>query len=231
MKKIDFLLGDCFGADHAFRSEFEQWMQSSRRFRAFVDDHCTKIRAKVKSARNDESMLDLRAEFYTAALLLQEERFTLAYETYAATKQRGPDFTVTFKGHTPFHVEVRRIRSSGPLLEDADARRVKLVAVLCDKAGQLPPGTINLLWLFAEEGFCEADLSQAMAALRLRAERKDEDFFLRRGLAGVGSFLELQRRLSGIVLHQDTTVFWSNPSARRNTPSEVVSAIRRLHAL
>src|SRR5947207_9376737 len=106
-------------------------------------------------------MKDLRAELETAALLLRDERFTLEYEKYAASRQRGPDFTVTFKTHTPFNVEVRRIRSVE--LDDGnnEAPTGKLMAVLCDKVGQMPPSIINLLWLVAEREISQADLTRA----------------------------------------------------------------------
>ena len=58
--------------------------------------------------QDEGGLKDLRAELETAVLLLRDERFTLEYEKYVATKQRGQDFTVTFKTHTPFNVEVRR---------------------------------------------------------------------------------------------------------------------------
>jgi hypothetical protein len=100
--------------------------------------------------RDEDGMKDLRAELETALWLLREKRFTLEYEKYAASKQRGPDFTVTFKTHTLFNVEVRRIRSAK--LDDADveARIGKLMAALCDKVRQMPPSIVNLLWLVAE---------------------------------------------------------------------------------
>src|SRR6185369_2610002 len=102
--------------------------------------------------RDENGMNDLRAELETAALLLREERFTLEYEKYAALKQRGPDFTVTFKTHTPFNVEVRRIRSLELDDENAEARIGKLMSVLCEKVRQMPPSIVNLLWLVPASG-------------------------------------------------------------------------------
>src|SRR5262245_35261479 len=112
MTPLDDLLDEIFdGKEPALYAEFEGWVRGSRRFKAFVTSHRTKIRAKVKNARDESAMKDLRAELETAALLLGEERFTLEYEKYASSRQRGPDFTVTFKTHTPLNVEVRRLRS------------------------------------------------------------------------------------------------------------------------
>jgi hypothetical protein len=160
--------------------------------------------------------------------LLREERFALEYEKYAARKQRGPDFTVTFKTHTLFNVEVRRIRGDrGP--EDVAAEMNRLVAVLCDKVGQMPAGVANLLWLVDEAGIAERDLDGAAAALRALAERKVETFFTRRGFESAADFLRQYQRLSGIVLRRpEGIVVWLNPLARRKLPPAIVTAICRL---
>lgn len=77
-----------------------------RRSAAFATQDRGKRRAKPGNAPHDGGIHDLRAELETAALLLREKRFTREYEKYAALKQRGPGFTVTFKTHMPFSVEV-----------------------------------------------------------------------------------------------------------------------------
>ena len=229
MSALDDLLDSIFDTKKpAFYPEFEAWVRGSRRFRAFAAAYDTKIRAKLKNARDEGGLKDLRAELETTWLLLREERFTLEYEKYAASKQRGPDFTVTFRTHTPFNVEVRRLRSI-EWDDDSEARKSKLMAVLCDKVGQMPPGIVNLLWLIAERAVSEADVSRAMTALRQRAERKDEDFFKRRGFESAVHFLKQYGQLSAIVLHQSSAnVVWLNSLARHKTPSDIVNAIQRL---
>lgn len=230
MSPLDDLLNDIFdGKKPAFYAEFEGWARDSRRFRAFATTYRGKIRAKLKNARDDGGMQDLRAELETAALLLRDERFTLEYEKYLASKQRGPDFTVTFKTHTPFNVEVRRIRSAELEEEDHEARISKLMAVLCDKVRQMPPSIVNLLWLAAERELAEADVSLAALTLRQLAERKAEDYFTRRGFDSAADFLKYYRQLSGIVTRQSgKPVLWLNPLARHKTPPEIVNALRRL---
>jgi hypothetical protein len=174
-------------------------------------------------------MKDVRAELETAVLLLRDDRFTLEYEKYAASKQRGPDFTVTFKTHTPFNVEVRRIRSVEWDDGDTEARLVKLIAVLCDKVRQMPPSIVNLLWLTAEREISEDDLTRAVLTLRQLAESKAEDVFTRRGFASAADFLKHYRQLSGIVLRQsDKTVIWLNSLARHKAPPDIMTAIQRL---
>ena len=230
MTTIDELLDDIFDSKQpAFYSEFEGWLRGSRRFKAFASTYRSKIRTKLKAARDEGGMKDLRAELETAALLLREERFALEYEKYAASKQRGPDFTVTFKTHTPFNVEVRRIRSVELDDGNSDAHTGKLMAVLCDKVGQMPPGIINLLWLVAEREIAEADLTHVVGTLRQLAERKAEDFFTRRGFESAAAFLKQYRQLSGIVLRQaGANVVWQNSLARHRAQPEIVTAIQRL---
>ena len=248
MAAIDDLLANIFdglqpGIMGGFRSEFATWVRDSRRFREFAGGNRSKIRAKLKSAREEGGLLDVRAELQTALLLLGDERFTLEYETYAAAKQRGPDYTVTFKTHTPFNIEVRRIRAADLTAvdvrtEDPTSSSVpgaprghtgKLMAVLCDKVGQMPPSMVNLLWLAADGDLADSDIISASAALRQLAERKADDFFVRRGFINTGDFLKQYGRLSGIVVHQDVgTTVWLNGLARHKPPREVVTAIERL---
>jgi hypothetical protein len=230
MTTLDDLLDDIFdGKRPALYPEFEGWVRDSRRFRAFAIDYRGKIRAKLRNVPDEGGMRDLRAELETAALLLREERFTLEYEKYAASKQRGPDFTVTFRTHTPFNVEVRRIRSIELDDGDPEARIGKLMGVLCDKVGQMPPSIVNLLWLISEREISEADLTRAAMTLRQLAERKAEDFFMRRGFESASDFLKQYRQLSGIVLRQSgENVLWLNSLARHKASPEIVTAIRRL---
>lgn len=230
MSALDDLLDYLFdGQKPALYAEFEEWVRRSRPFKVFATDNRVKIRAKLRNVRDEAGMFDLRAELATAVLLLGEERFTLEYERYAASKQRGPDFTVTFKTHTPFNVEVRRIRSVEMDDEDSEARLTKLTAVLCDKVGQMPPGIVNLLWLIAERTISEDDLTRATTSLRQLAERKVEDFFTRRGFESAADFLKRYGQLSGIVVRQSgENSIWLNPLARHKTPPEIVNAIKRL---
>jgi len=230
MAALDDLLDYLFdGQRPALYPEFEGWLRGSRRFHAFAHTYRGKIRAKLRNARDQEGLKDVRAELETAALLLRDDRFTLEYEKYAASKQRGPDFTVTFKTHTPFNVEVRRIRGVELEEGDAEARLAKLVTVLGDKVRQMPPSIINLLWLIAEDDVTETDVAQAAATLRQLAERKVELFFTRRGFESAGDFLKQYGRLSGVIVRQSgEPVLWLNPLARHKAPPEIAAALRRL---
>ncbi|MCC6799350.1 MAG: hypothetical protein IT325_04495 [Anaerolineae bacterium] len=230
MPTVDDLLNEIFaGKKSALYAEFEGWVRSSRRFRAFATDYRTKIRAKLRNASDPSRQDDLRAELETAAILLAEPRFTVEYERYAALKQRGPDFTVTFKTHTPFNVEVRHLRSAEMNDGDEAARIAKLMAVLCDKAGQMQPSIVNLLWLAAARTVAEEDISRAAHALLQLAERKTEEYFTRCGFESALAFLKQHQRLSGIAVRQPgRTTLWLNPLARHKVPLEIANAINRL---
>ena len=75
--------------------QFGHWVQESPRFRVFAETYRDKIRKKVRGISEAEGYRDLQAELAVAYFLLQERRFMVEYEKYAAGKQRGPDFTVT----------------------------------------------------------------------------------------------------------------------------------------
>lgn len=230
MSAIDDLLNDIFdGPDSPLYAEFEGWARESRRFRAFAATYRAKIRAKLKNARHEGGLDDLRVELETAALLLREERFALEYEKYAALRQRSPDFSVTFKSRTPFNVEVRRIRGGETDGKDAAARANKVVGVLGDKVGQMPPGIANILWLVPEVGISADDVAAAAATLRRLAEHKDNEYFTRRGFISAAEFLRQYARLSAVVLRNPTgNDLWLNSNARHPVPTEIVNAIRRI---
>lgn len=233
MTTVDQVMDSIFGGKRPLlASEFEKWARESRRFRTFAVAYHTKIRAKRKNVRDEGGMQDLRAELETAVLLLRSERFTLEYEKYAAAKQRGPDFTVTYRGHTRFNVEVRRIRKGEWDGQDSEARSIKLMAVLCEKLRQMPPSIVNLVWLFAEREMSEADLTRAVMTLRQLAELQVQEFFTRRGFASAADFFKQYQRLSGIVLQQgDGNVVWLNTLARHPVPQDIVTTIRRLETI
>ena len=113
--------------------------------------------------------------------------------------------------------------------ESAEARLLKFTAMLCDKVGQMPAGIVNLLWLAAEGEIVESDVGGATTALRQLAERKNEEFFTRRGFESAADFLRQYQRLSGIVWRQaDATDLWLNPLTRHKLAPELATAIRRL---
>ncbi len=177
-------------------------------------------------------------------------------EAYAAGKGAGPDFTVMFKTHMRFNVEVRRFRwgdakdgsaiggenggenspangSAGSANGGANdgAFTARLAAIIGDKVRQMPPSSINFLWLAADGGLDVDGVAAAAALLRGRVERKDEAFFLRRGYASATAFLKQYAQMSGVLLWQDeAAALWLNPLARHKPPAGLAAALRRAGA-
>jgi hypothetical protein len=232
---INELLDALFsGAAHELHDCCARWCASSPRFATFLERYRDKIRKKLRGVTDGEGLRDLQAELRTAACLLSERGFTLEYEKYAANKIRGPDFSLLFKTHIAFNVEVKRIRGQVQPSKWAD--------VLCYKLGQLPPSISNALVVYGESLGQGApfDVGAAMAHLRASAERKEEAFFTRRGLEGSREYLRQSSKLSVVVLLQAGAACessaplasWINPQARHPLSPELWGALlRSLEAL
>src|SRR5436309_599776 len=99
----DDLLLTIFGnARVPLAEQFAQWVQEAPRFRTFVETYQDKIRKKVRGITDTEGYHDLQAELSVAYFLTLERRFLVEYEKYGLGKQRGPDFSVTYKTHVRF---------------------------------------------------------------------------------------------------------------------------------
>lgn len=211
------------GEARALRDCAERWCAMSPRFPAFLETYRDKIRKKLRNAPDAEGLRDLQMELLTAACLLTERAFTLAYEQYAASKTRGPDFTVMYKTHTPFNVEVKRIRGQ--------AQAGKWADVLCDKLRQMPPSVVNALVIYGKPGEpgIPLDVAAAMASLRTTAEGKDDAYFTRRGLDGSRDYLRQSLKLSAVLYRAGAAMpaSWMNPQARHPLPPEVRTALPR----
>src|SRR2546428_9406191 len=138
---LDDLIAYLFGEDHSpLAAQVGPWLVASPRFRAFAEIYRDKIRKKARGPRDDDGRRDFAFELAIAVRLLEERRFALEYESYGVG-QRAPDFRVTFRSRLRFNVEVRRLRQPAP------ADRAPLIRAVCDKLGQLPPATVNVLVL------------------------------------------------------------------------------------
>lgn len=226
---VDDLLATLFADAVEIRSCCARWVLMSPRFPAFLDVYRDKIRKKLRGVADGEGVLDLQVELLTAASLLTERKLTLEYEKYAANKTRGPDFTALYKTHTPFNVEVKRIRGLTQPGKWAD--------VLCDKLRQLPPSVVNVLVVYGEraEQAAPFDVDAAMRGLRATAERKDELFFTRRGLEGARDYLRQSFKLSAVIYkardaatdEYGPSAIWINPQARHPLPSDLRATLPR----
>jgi hypothetical protein len=214
-------------ARHPLALRFEEWLRASSRFRVFVFTYRDKIRKKVRSAGDDGAYSDLQAELEAAYYLIQERSFAVEYEKYSAGKQRGPDFTVTFRTHTPFNVEVTRLRGARPA---GEVEPHKIANILCTKLGQLPAGIGNVLFLSAEDPMYTAgDLNAAARLLQDRYERKDDPYFVGRGFLSSRDFLRQYSRLSGVRLITSgaTGALWLSPQARHVLMPEIANILRK----
>lgn len=217
--------------DQPLRAACAGWAATSPRFRTFLADQATKIARKLRTAEGIEGRRDVLLELYAAHRLLLNRSITLEYERYAADKTRGPDFTATFKTHTPFNVEVRRLRGAN------SGEFGRWANVIGDKLRQMPPSIANVLLAGCDAGLTPAlDVAEAMARLRALAERRDDEFFARRGLPTAKDYLRQLQRLSAIVLiagwegMSETggmALLWTNAQARHPLPHDLSQALAR----
>ncbi len=236
--KVNELLTYIFsGSRYSFAARFAAWLNASPPFKVFAEAQRAKIRKKVQNIRDEETRRDLEAELATAYWLLQERRFALDYELYGAEKQRGPDFTVTFRTHIRFNVEVTRLRSGVAIAASPDpaAALPKMLNTLCAKLGQLPPSIINVLVLVADSDMYEAEVvGVALRLLSDRAAHKDEEFFTRRGFAGTRDFQRQYARLSAVLFRPFSeagpptpATLWPNSQARHPLPSDIAAILQK----
>lgn len=227
----------CDSVAPSFIPQLTAWQDAAPRFRSFVETYRDKIRKKVRGAQADGGLDDVFAELAVAALLLRDRRLVVEFEKLGVGKRRAPDLTVTFKTHTPFHIEVTRLRppgADGSRAEDALIR--KMAYTVLDKLGQLQPGVINLLAFVVDEQNADAhDIEAALEQLRSYAIQKDDLFFARRGLANSRHFQRQQARLSGVLLCTFTPPagprligLGLNPQARHPVPAELRNLLRTL---
>ncbi|MFL5733759.1 MAG: hypothetical protein ACJ78Q_11205 [Chloroflexia bacterium] len=209
--------------------QFADWVQASPRFRVFAETYRDKIRKKVRQINDAEGYRDLQAELATAYFLAQERKFLVEYEKYGVGKQRGPDFSVTYKSHIRFDVEVTRMRAGQAAGAATEPGTGKLVNALTVKLQQLPPSMMNVLVLAADDApYSEDDLAGALRLLQERAERKDDEFFTRRGFLNGRDFFRHYGRLSAIrlVTPGAPPVLRLQPQARHPLPPDLANILR-----
>jgi hypothetical protein len=235
------LLATLFDArPHPLAPLLAEWLNSSRRFTAFVEANHTKIRKKLRTTRDPESLRDLQLELETAYLLLRERALSLLYEPQPGKLGRSPDFTVTYTTSLTFMIEVTRVRGGQPsTLDPRD-----LADLLAAKLRQLDARSPNLLLIgldFPPPSL--DDLRDIMRRIQQRAESGDPVLLQRSGYRDRSAFFQAYYRLSGILLRTlgDTVratggppnaiTFWDNPQARTPLPSRVRTALIRSQSL
>ena len=203
-------------------AELPAWLAASPRFRSFAEGNRDKIRKKVRGAASPEARLDVRAELRVAALLLADRRFELAFEAYGAGR-RGPDFTATFRAGRAFNIEVTRRR---PGTGDG-----ALEPAILAKLRQLPPSASNVVVVVVDGPSGAPDPGPVLHELRGRADRRDDAFFVARGLEGAATFHAGLLRLAAVVAWSADAeasrrvAAWTNAGARIPLPEPTLRAL------
>jgi hypothetical protein len=245
----DELLTSLFdGQSHLLAAPMATWLASSRRFTAFVTTHHTKIRKKLRTAQEPESLRDLQLELETAYLLLRERSLSLAYEPQHPELGRSPDFAVTFTTSLTFMVEVTRMRTAQPgTPEHAHARRSlntgppsgeRFSDMLCSKLGQMLPQRSNVLLVGVESPhLTHNDLHATMLHVQKRAEGNDSTVIQRCGFRNRADFFHYYQRLSALLVRGiplqagEPVIVWDNPQAKYQLPTKVRTVLSRSHTL
>ncbi len=203
-------------------AELSTWLAESPRFRSFVEANRDKIRKKVRGAGTPEARLDVRAELRVAALLLADRRFVLAFAAYGAGR-RGPDFTATFRAGRAFNVEVtrRRLGTGVGALETA----------ILAKFRQLPPSVSNVVVVAIDRPSGALEPGPVLRELREHADRRDDAFFVARGLESAATFHAGLLRMTAVVAWAESAeasgrvATWANAGARIPLPPPTLRAL------
>jgi len=243
---IDELLTYLFDErSHPLSAPMEMWLTSSRRFVAFVNIFRDKIRKKLRTTQDQDTLLDLQLELETAYLLTRERSLSLVYEPQHCGQARCPDFAVTFTTSLTFMVEVTRLRASQkrllatPSFENASTPMPVLETLadaVCSKLGQLLAQSSNVLIIGVDTpSLTQSDLHAIMLRIQQRAEGNDASFWQRYGFRERADFFRHYYRLSEVLVRgarlqtDNPMVVWVNPQAKRPLPGKVRTAVYRSH--
>ncbi|CAA9559893.1 MAG: hypothetical protein AVDCRST_MAG86-693 [uncultured Truepera sp.] len=227
------------GQSHVLFPPMATWL-ASRRFMAFVTAFRSKIRKKLRGAREQESLHDLRLELETAYLLLRERSLSVVYEPQGCEGARCPDYAVTFTTSLTFMLEVTRQRPATdrtPTLAREQTSHVaeRLGATVCGKLGQLSGQHSNVLIVGLDAPCSAQDLHAVMLGVQHRAERNDPNLVARHGFRDRADFFSHYRRLSEVLVRPpqlnevEGVACWVNPQARRPLPTKVRTALLHSH--
>jgi hypothetical protein len=246
---VDELLTSLFdGQSHLLTATMATWLASSRRFTAFVTANQTKIRKKLRTTQDPESLRDLQLELETAYLLLREKSLSLAYEPQHPELGRSPDFEVAFTTSLVFMVEVTRMRAAPPKTSPgAQSQNADLALplpgdrftdMLCSKLGQLLPRRSNLLLVGLEAPqLTHHELHSAMLRVQQRAEGNDSAVVHKHGFRDRSHFFHHYQRLSALLVRGtplqagEPVLIWVNPQAKYPLPAKICRVLSRSHTL
>jgi hypothetical protein len=212
--------------------QFEKWVKSSRRFRAFAETYRDKIRKKLRTVENDDALKSLYVELEIAYRLLGDQRIEIEYEKYGLGKQRAPDFTIQYRVNIVFNLEITRLRfGESSATKDQHFLARKLTDALLDKVGQMLPNLINVLLIDSDYPTSMDTIAKGMASLRHQAEMKQNDFFVGRGYQDALTFLKQFQQLSALCYRTDhpsaasPLLFWRNSLARHPVPKPIITLL------
>lgn len=226
---------------HILAESMSTWLESSRRFSAFVHSFRTKIRKKVRVIKNRETFYDLRLELETAYLLLRERTLSVAYEPEQSKQVRSPDFAVTYTTSLTFMMEVTRLRmvardEQSPSENGAKLEAERLSDAICSKLGQLVAQRANVLMIGVDDlRLTQSELQSVMLRIQQRAERSDSSFWTRYGFVDRSDFFRHYQRLSELIVRDlqwktdGSLVTWANPQAKYPLPGKVRTALYNGH--
>jgi len=224
------------GQAHLLAGPMATWLTSSRRFTAFVTTFRDKIRKKLRTTQDHETLYDLRLELETAYLLLQERTLNVSYEPEQSKQVRSPDFAVTFTTSLTFMVEVTRLRAA-PSSDNAltlPLEGERLADAICSKLGQFLPKRSNVLIVGMDiPRITQSDLQAVMLRIQQRAERNDSAFWQRYGFRDRADFFHHYQRLSEVLVRgsklqvKEPMVVLINPQAKYPLPGKVRTVLYR----
>jgi hypothetical protein len=217
------------GQPHLLSEELNRWMEDSARFTIFVETYRDKIRKKLRLAREPETALDLRGELEVPYRLLSDRRLEVAYEPYASTQRRGPDFAVTYRANLVFNIEVARIRAEET--GNSSRNEERFLRLLLYKLGQMQPGKSNLLVIHARQELArDLDLPKLLQDIKVRAEGKEPSFYTISRYLNPAAFYKDFLRLSAILLWTASSApqLWINKQARPVLEEKVLRLVSSL---
>ena len=242
---VDELLTYLFdGKSHLLANQMAAWLASSSRYATFVTTFRDKIRKKLRTTRDQETLLDLRLELETAYLMLQERSLSLVYEPRHCGQGRCPDFAVSFTTSLTFMVEVTRLRAiqnrssaqATSLPENALNVDEHLADTVCIKLGQMLSKCSNVLIIGMDAlNLTQSELQAALLRLQQRAESNDSAYWQRYGFRDRADFFRHYYRLSEVLVREsqlqkdESIAVWVNPQAKYPLPGKVRTAIYRSH--
>ena len=230
-KQADLIAYLFEGQPHLLSDELSRWMEASPRFTVFVETYRDKIRKKLRVTREPESLLDVRGELEVAYCLLSDRRLAVAYEPYASTQRRGPDFAVTYRANLVFNVEVARLRMEENAENGIDLPRKeeRILRILLYKLGQMQPGMANLLVIHTRAELAQLiNLDRMMQDVKTRVEKKEPAFYEMSRYINPAAFYKDFLHLSAILLWTAKPQLWINKQARPSLEEKVLRLVSSL---